>query len=165
MNATTLSARRTRPDPTTILWTVMYYASGELRPYCPEYTALTWKESRGLLLRLKATFPQERLSLKPHQEEHLTVEQGRKALGQLFRQADRHELLPVADVARMEDFPVLANIAFRLQRGMAADAALDRTNERRLELGLRPVPRPAARPLPEIGLKNGRVVLHLGGSR
>ena len=165
MKPSPLSAQRT-PDPSKILWTVVYLNCGTMMPLCPEYTGITWRESRGLLIRLKATFPKARLSMQPHRDEHLTRNQAVKAVCQLFRQADRHDLIPLAvDASREQCITVLAPLAFRFQRDKAAEASLERTNERRAELGLNPVPRPASRPEPEITSRRGALVIHMGGAR
>jgi hypothetical protein len=153
-------------DPSAVLWTVMYLgADGELRPYCPEYTAIPHSETRGLLLTLRASFPRERFCLKPHRQEHLTVAEGRKALRKLFGEGQRPELAKLAGRAKRGDLRLLTHIAAQAVREQERRDEWARLNEQRKLKGMKPIPRPAERRVDaQVSMDGGRLTIRMGGA-
>lgn len=154
-------------DPGDVLWTVMYLApSGAgLKPYAPGYTGIPYERAQQALFQLRGKYPKERFRLAPAEDPHLTVAQGRKALAEVLKRSTRPELARVARRVRRADIPIMASLALEAERQQRALDEWARENERRQAKGLPLIPKPDFSTVPQVEIRGGRVVIHMGGAR
>lgn len=145
---------------------MVYVAPGaDVRPYAPEYTGITFHEAQQVVARLRAMYPKERFRLAPAEDPHLTVAQGRKALAEVLKRSTRPELARVARRVRRADIPIMASLALEAERQQRALDEWARENERRQAKGLPLIPKPDFSTAPQVEIRGGRVVIHMGGAR
>jgi hypothetical protein len=158
--------RKASFDPSSVLWTVMYVAQGDLMPYAPDYTGLPHGEATQAVARLRAQYPNTRFRLAVDEPERITRDQARTALSRVFRQGTRPELAKVARSVRRADAALLAPLAFQAQQEQERLLDWQRANEQRRMKGLAPLPKPRTGGSPaQVETRRGRVVIRMGGAR